>query len=263
MVFDSPPPAKKSLGQHFLLDNNIIQKIVALLDPTPADRVLEIGPGQGALTRFLAQKQLSVFCALEKDKHLAMRLPREFPGLAVAMADALRMDWRRLRLGAPWKVVGNLPYNIASPMLWDLVAAGGYSRGVFMVQKEVARRLAAAPHCKQYGALSVWVQSYARVTYAFTVGPGVFRPRPKVDSAVFVLEPFEAAWRAPERALSNMLRLCFQKRRKQLRTILRGQHQDIDNVLESLKIKGSDRPEDLSVESFNLLASRLESRIPA
>lgn len=261
------PAAKKSLGQHFLADTNIAGKIVAQLRLEPQDRVLEIGPGQGALTRHLAQalerQDIASLCALEKDRHWAMELPRQFPGLAVALTDALRMDWERLREGRCWKIVGNLPYNIASPLLWDMAAAGGFSLGVFMVQKEVAQRLAARPHSKQYGALTVWVQSFCHVRYGFTVGPQVFRPRPKVDSAVFSLELHENAGLVCRRALSHVVHLCFQKRRKQLGTILRSAWSDSASILESLGIDSSCRPEELSVEAFNRLARAVESRIPA
>lgn len=256
------PAAKKSLGQHFLHDANICNKIVKLLGLEPQDRVLEIGPGQGALTRILHKQQLASLCALEKDSYWATMLPRQLPGLAVAHADALRMNWGRLQAGRPWKLVGNLPYNVASPLVWDIAAAGGYSRCVFMVQKEVAQRLAAVPHSKQYGALSVWVQSHALVKLNFTVGPQVFRPRPKVDSAVFSLQP-RPEGTAPSWALSHVLHICFQKRRKQLRTILRTEYADVDNILESIEIDGRQRPEDLSVAAFDQLARRLESCIPA
>lgn len=259
---DSRPPAKKSLGQHFLHDANIAAKIVAQLDVDSSDRLLEIGPGQGALTRLLVQTGARSVCALERDSYWAMALPRQFPGLAVALTDALRMDWARLRQGQAWKLVGNLPYNIASPLVWDVVAAGGFSRGVFMVQKEVAQRLASGPGSRQYGALSVWVQSFASVRVCFTVGPQVFHPRPKVDSAVFVVEPHGEGV-IVSRALSHVLHLCFQKRRKQVRTILRSQWGDADNILELLNIDGSKRPEDLSVLCFNNLAKALESRIAA
>lgn len=259
---DSAPAARKSLGQHFLHDANIAAKIVALLEVDARDRVLEIGPGQGALTRLLVQSGARSVCAVERDRHWAMALPRQFPGLAVVLADALRMDWGRLRQGEAWKLVGNLPYNIASPLVWDIVAAGGFSRGVFMVQKEVAQRLASGPGSRQYGALSVWVQSFASVRVRFRVGPQVFRPRPKVDSAVFELEPHggggQVSW-----ALSHVLHVCFQKRRKQVRTILRTRWSDADKVLESLAIDGNMRPEELSVSCFNNLAKALESRIGA
>ncbi len=263
MFPESRPAAKKSLGQNFLCDANIARKIVDLLEAGPEDRVLEIGPGQGALTRILAARPLRSLCALEKDRHWAVALRAVVPRLAVCLGDAMFMDWPRLQKGRPWKVVGNLPYNIASPLLWDMAAAGGFSRGVFMVQKEVAQRLASGPHSKKYGALTVWVQSFATVRLAFTVGPQVFRPQPKVDSAVVVIEPRTQPLSVDQRALSHLLHGCFQKRRKQLRPILKPLYGDCDNMLGLVNLSGKERPEDISVEQFAMLANALKSGIPA
>ncbi len=263
MSSERHPAPRKSLGQHFLTDANIARKIVGLLQLEPGDRVLEIGPGQGALTRHLVALPLALLCTLEKDSHWAHALPRSLPGLRMIHGDAMTMDWGRLRRHGGWKLVSNLPYNVASPLLWDIAAAGGFTRGVFMVQKEVAQRLAAAPHNKQYGALTVWVQSFARVRLAFTVPPGAFRPPPKVDSAVFVLEPREVPLAVERGALSHVLHLCFQKRRKQLRSILKPLYPGLDPLLESLGLTGTERPEDLTVETFNLLARSLKSGIVA
>lgn len=257
------PPAKKSLGQHFLADANIARKIVDLLEVDAQDKVLEIGPGQGALTRWLAELPCAALCAIEKDRHWAFELPRRHTTLSVALADALTMDWNRLGQNPPWKVVGNLPYNVASPMLWDMAASRAFSRGVFMIQKEVARRLAAPPGNKLYGALGVWVQSFCEVKTAFMVGPQVFRPRPKVDSGVVVMVPRKRALAHDSQVLSRFLHLCFQKRRKQLGGILRPLGGHVGNVLESMGLSGKERPEELSVEVFNELAKRLEFGIPA
>ncbi len=258
-------PAKKSLGQHFLVDANIARKIVDLLEPTPGDRILEIGPGQGALTRWLVESPAAVVCALEKDRHWARELRHSYPSVGVALMDAMLFSWERLGQGGGWKVVGNLPYNVASPLLWNLAAAGGYLRGVFMVQKEVAGRLAALPGGKDYGGLSVWVQSFARIRTAFGVGPHVFRPRPKVDSAVVVFTPLDYPL-PPERrpTLSLLLRLCFQQRRKQLQTILRSSFAcDTRWMLDRLGLSGKERPETLRVETFHELALLAETVIPA
>lgn len=262
---DARIPAKKSLGQNFLVDANIARKIVGLLDVAPGDRILEIGPGQGALTRWLTESPAAVVCALEKDRHWAREMRRSFPAVGVALMDATRFSWDRLGHGGGWKVVGNLPYNVASPLLWDLAAAGGYLRGVFMVQKEVAGRLAAAPGGKDYGALSVWVQSFARIRTAFGVGPQVFRPRPKVDSAVTVFLPLDNPLEAERRAmLARVLKLCFQQRRKQLRTILRANYSSNASwMLERLGLSGSERPETLPVKIFHALALLADTVIPA
>ena len=185
------PRAKKSLGQHFLRREEICDRIAALLLPQAEDRVLEIGPGPGALTRALEAAPHACLLLLEKDRHWAAERQRQAaPRTQAVLTDALRFDWRRISPERPWKVIGNLPYNVASPLIWDIVSrAEGLKRAVFMVQKEVGQRLAAAPGNGHYGALSVWVQSYARPRLEFVVGPGAFSPPPKVDSAVLSFEP--------------------------------------------------------------------------
>ena len=141
------PRAKKSLGQHFLRREEICDRIAALLLPQAEDRVLEIGPGPGALTRALEAAPHACLLLLEKDRHWAAERQRQAaPRTQAVLTDALRFDWRRISPERPWKVIGNLPYNVASPLIWDIVSrAEGLKRAVFMVQKEVGQRLAAAP----------------------------------------------------------------------------------------------------------------------
>ena len=176
------------------------------------------------------------------------------------LTDALRFDWRRISPEHPWKVIGNLPYNVASPLIWDIVSrAEGLKRAVFMVQKEVGQRLAAAPGNGHYGALSVWVQSYARPRLEFVVGPGAFSPPPKVDSAVLSFEPLPPeAQPAHPKALARLLRICFQQRRKQLGGIFRraGLPQ-MERALDQAGLAPSLRPEALSTDDFQRLSSFL------
>ena len=176
------------------------------------------------------------------------------------LTDALRFDWRRISPERPWKVIGNLPYNVASPLIWDIVSrAEGLKRAVFMVQKEVGQRLAAAPGNGHYGALSVWVQSYARPRLEFVVGPGAFSPPPKVDSAVLSFEPLPPEARpAHPKALARLLRICFQQRRKQLGGIFRraGLPQ-MERALDQAGLAPSLRPEALSTDDFQRLSSFL------
>jgi 16S rRNA (adenine1518-N6/adenine1519-N6)-dimethyltransferase len=257
-VFARP---KRSLGQNFLVDRNIAAKIVATLGIVPGDTVIEIGPGRGALSGHILDAGPATFLALEKDRELAARLVREHPGMAVAMIDALRLDWRRLDRLPGVKLVGNLPYNIASPLLWDLCAeAARFSRGVFMVQHEVARRLAASPGGREYGALTAWVASFVRVEYCFKVPPTVFFPRPKVDSAVVALTPRPETERpADPPALSRLLKHLFSLRRKQLGGILKPWRDDAlvaffsDNGLSE-----RDRPENLSPNQLEALSRLLK-----
>lgn len=250
------PGAKRSLGQNFLRDANIARKIVTLLDAGPEDQVLEIGPGQGALTGLLRTCGARRLVLVEKDRALAFA--RKAEGVAeVILGDALAMPWERF--SEPWKCIGNLPYNVASPLMWEIVSrARGLQRAVFMVQKEVALRLTARAGTSAYGALSVWVQSFVRPALAFTVPPQVFWPRPKVDSAVVVFSPFAFAHDGKEpdcepADLAATLKTCFQRRRKQLGSIARACGVESE-ALERLGIDPGLRPENLTPENFQRLA---------
>jgi len=262
------PRAKKSLGQHFLHDSGICRRIVAALDLGPGDRVLEIGPGPGALSRWIAEARPAAYAAVEKDTALARDFGRAYPGAAVAAADALDCRWERLAPEGEWKLAGNLPYNVASPLIWEMVSrCRGMERLVCMVQKEVGRRLAAAPGSGEYGALSVWVQSFVAVRRLFDVGPGAFVPRPRVDSAVLALRPLpDGPLRRPAgqagfrpAALSGLLRQCFQQRRKQLGGILRSRWSSrVEEWLGARGLAPSVRPEELSPSDFQMLSNILE-----
>lgn len=260
------PFAKRSLGQNFLVDPNIAAKIVAAAHIAPEDTVLEIGPGRGALTRFIAEARPGRFFALEKDRGLARALSVGPGGPAVVVADAMDFAFERLAVFSPVKVVGNLPYNIASPLLWRLCSEGrGIERVVCMVQLEVARRIAAAPGGREYGALSVWLQSFARPTLLFKVGPDVFRPRPKVDSAVLLLRPLpEAARPVDPAALSGCVKRLFSGRRKQLRTLLRHDwSEELEKILFNEGLRPTSRPEELSPAGFANIAENLKNRFPS
>jgi 16S rRNA (adenine1518-N6/adenine1519-N6)-dimethyltransferase len=256
-----PPKAKKSLGQNFLQDANIARKIAACLQVDKDDRVLEIGPGPGMLTSFLREAQPARLYMVERDAYWAEIRQREnsvCPGNnQVILADALTMPW--FKFGGAWKIAGNLPYNIASPLIWDILSgASGLVRAVFMLQKEVGLRLAAHPGTGAYGALSVWVQSHAKPKLEFTVPPQVFRPIPKVYSAVLSFIPLAPGQRPAHPAkLSRLLKICFQKRRKQLAVILRSEKGFSMDLLEELHIKNTLRPEELSPGDFQRLAARL------
>ncbi|MCQ2445115.1 MAG: 16S rRNA (adenine(1518)-N(6)/adenine(1519)-N(6))-dimethyltransferase RsmA, partial [Mailhella sp.] len=214
--------AKKSLGQHFLRDEGVLRRIAALVGAEPGDRLMEIGPGPGALTALLREMPWERLILLEKDDHYAAEhAARPLPGLEVIPGDALAYPWEALE--GPWKIIGNLPYNVASPLMWDIVLrVPSLARGVFMIQKEVADRILASPGTKDYGALTVWIRSFASPRRGFVVGPGAFSPPPKVDSAVVVFDPIDRAAR-PERPdlLARLVKLCFSQRRKQLQGILR------------------------------------------
>ncbi len=250
-------PAKKSLGQNFLIDKNICRRIVAALAPTENDLILEIGPGRGALTEFLVQSDHYGLQVLEKDKALAAILARKYPDVQIIEGDALSFDWNAVQTETlktkSLKFVGNLPYNIASRLIWDIVSIPRrFERAVFMVQHEVALRLCAASGSRQYGALSVWVQAFCTVDYLFKVPPTVFRPQPKVNSAVLCFRPLHSCL-SPihSKALSDILKLCFQKRRKQLKNIFKEHAWELfAKEVGEIGILPSLRPEALSVQNF-------------
>mgnify|MGYP003815414403 CR=1 FL=1 len=257
---------KRSLGQNFLTDANIARKIVAALDIRPGDAVLEIGPGRGALTRHILERRPGRFRVLEKDDELADRLAAEHgQRIEIVRGDALRHPWEELKADEAWKIVGNLPYNIASPLIWDLVSRGNFARAVFMVQLEAGQRLAAKPGGRDYGGLSVWVQNHARVELLFKVPPQVFYPPPKVTSAVLQFFLHERR-PAPEAAaaLGATLKLCFQMRRKQLGSILKSKGiPEYSELISRLGLDPTARPETLAPEQFLALSQSLMFDFPA
>jgi 16S rRNA (adenine1518-N6/adenine1519-N6)-dimethyltransferase len=247
---------KKSLGQNFLIDKNIAQKIVRQLSLRPDETVLEIGPGQGALTRFI-YGQTEDIIALEKDLYLALDLKKKWPELSLINTDALLFPWAKLKKIKQLKIIGNLPYNVASPLMWDLFSQlTTFKRAVFMVQKEVGLRLVARPKNKVYGALSVWVQNFVQPKILFFVSPNVFYPRPKVDSAVLCFEPGKLLPDSDHaQKLARIVRLLFGKRRKQLGRILRTYwNERINFWFKEQGVSPKARPEDLSPDQFRSLA---------
>ena len=257
------PRAKKSLGQHFLHRRDICERIVVLLRVTPEDRIIEIGPGPGALTNVLQAAGPRRLVLLEKDDYWARdRQKTATQATQAVLTDALTFDWQRITPENPWKIIGNLPYNVASPLMWDIFhLCTGLIRAVFMVQKEVGDRLAADPGCKDYGALTVWTKSFVRPIRGFTVGPGAFSPPPRVDSAVLSFEPLprEARPASPEK-LARMLKICFQQRRKQLGSIFRrSQLEALVARLPELGIDPCLRPENLTPVQFQQMAALLPS----
>jgi 16S rRNA (adenine1518-N6/adenine1519-N6)-dimethyltransferase len=213
--------ARKRFGQHFLIDTYIIEGIVAAIDPQPQDALVEIGPGLGALTLPLLRR-CPAFTVVELDRDLAVRL-RRHAGLTVLEADVLRVDFAQLAqlLGRPLRIVGNLPYNISSPILFHLLeVADRVADQHFMLQAEVVQRMAASPGGKDYGRLSVMLQWRYDIRQVLEVPPQAFNPPPAVNSAVVRMLPLAHPPLQDSRVLGEVVTCAFSQRRKLLRHTL-------------------------------------------
>jgi 16S rRNA (adenine1518-N6/adenine1519-N6)-dimethyltransferase len=235
---------RKRFGQHFLHDPGVLARLVEAINPSKTDFMVEIGPGGGALTRPLLER-LSSLELIEVDRDLAASLAAEFPPprATVHCADALEYDFSRFPAGV--RIVGNLPYNISTPLLFHLARFAQRVRDLhFMLQLEVVERMVAAPSTAAYGRLSVALQARFRMKKLFKVSKGAFRPPPKVESAVVRLEPLSRILEIDE----QLLRRAFSARRKTLRNAL----PEIDFA--ALGIDSSLRPENLSPEDYARLS---------
>jgi len=243
---------RKRFGQHFLHDPYVLDRIVASIAPAAGDAIVEIGPGQGVLTRRLLER-VDAIDAIEIDRDLADELEREFPPerLRVHRADALKFDFAALP--GSLRVVGNLPYNISTPILFHLSEFAERLRDLhFMLQLEVVDRMVARPSTPEYGRLSVMLQTRFRMNKLFNVGPGAFSPPPKVESAVVRMIPLAPADRpqVDETALADLVRRAFSGRRKNLRNALGLEA----SLLETIGVDSSLRPENLSPGDFVRIA---------
>ena len=248
---------RKRFGQHFLVDRHYIERIVAALEPQLDDRIVEIGPGLGALTRPLLER-IDHLDVIEIDRDLAAKLTAEFGSdrLSVHVADALTFDFATL--GNPLRIVGNLPYYISSPLLFHLAQFDSSLRDVtVMLQKEVVDRMVAKPSTPDYGRLSVMLQVRFRIERLFNVPAGAFRPAPKVESAVVRLAPLrdQRPRLADERLFGEIVAAAFGQRRKTLRNALKALASEAD--LESAGIAAGARGETLSIADFVRLANAL------
>jgi len=259
--------ARKRFGQHFLADDSVIDAIVRAIAPARDDAVVEIGPGLGALTAPLLSR-LERLTVIELDRDLAARLRRQSAPetLHVIEADALTVDFAALgqtladpQHGQPLRIVGNLPYNISSPLLFHLMAAAERVRDQhFMLQREVIDRMVAKPGSRDYGRLSVMLQARYRMTKLLDVPPEAFEPPPRVMSAVVRMTPLPAERARPqnEALFTQLVARAFAQRRKMLRRALGDWAAQVP--WEALEIAPTARAEDLSVAQFMRLADALD-----
>ena len=248
------PRAKKRFGQHFLTDRHYLERIVAAIDPRPGDAMVEIGPGTGLMTERLLER-LERLHVVEIDRDLAEALRRRFPPgrLVVHEADVLEFAFEALPV--PLRVVGNLPYNVSTPILFRIAAVADRLRdAVFMLQREVVERMVAAPGTADYGRLSVMLQYRFAMASVLDVPPGAFTPPPKVDSAVVRMRPLaEGRPRARDEArFAALVAAAFSQRRKTLRNATRALAGPADFARAG--IDGLRRGETLSVAEFIALS---------
>lgn len=258
--------ARKRFGQNFLHDPGVIERIVRAINPKPDDAMVEIGPGLGALTEEIlaVNPNLQV---VELDRDLIPVLRTKFfnyPNFRIHEADALKFDFSQIVDDRPLRIIGNLPYNISTPLIFHLLGQSGVVRDMhFMLQKEVVQRMAATPGDNNYGRLGIMTQYFCKVQPLFEVGPGAFRPAPKVDSAIVRLAP-HATLPHPAKDLGTLqavVRTAFNARRKTLRKALAGMV-TVDQ-LRSLGINDGLRPENLGLADFVAIADLLVESRPA
>lgn len=263
------PRAKRSLAQNFLVDANLQRKLVRTLETTPADTVLEVGPGHGELSQHLVDR-VAHTVLVEKDDVLveALRLRwRSRADVEVVHGDALEINLATLLpTRASYRILSNLPYNVASPLLFAFLELRPVPiRIVITLQREMAARLTAAPGSKDYGALSVGVQARATAKIAFRIGRQAFRPVPDVDSAVVSVVPDPMRLeQLPTGSLRRLTRAAFSRRRKQLQKILRDAPEygldrgEVGKLCDKMGLDPRARPETLSPEQFVALARALD-----
>ena len=247
---------KKSLGQHFLIDNNVIAKILKSINASKEDRVIEIGPGTGALTKGLVEEHKDTH-AIEMDQRVIVVLKSELPSLTIHQKDVLKVDWKELVSGfGNTHVIGNLPYYITSPILFSLLESRAYFKeAILMMQKEVAERLVAKPSTKEYGILSVQTQCMSTPELLFDVSPNSFNPSPKVMSSVIRLTFNKPKLLCSDKMLKSVVRTAFNQRRKKLSNSLKP-------VLGDAKPDGfnfDERAENWTPDRYADLAELLES----
>ncbi len=258
---ESQHKARKRFGQNFLIDHGIIRDIVRAVHPHKDDQIVEIGPGKGAITQLLADSCDNI-SVIELDRDLVPWLKVKFekhPNFQLFQADALQFDFAQLiKNDCPLRIVGNLPYNISTPLIFHLLTYSTQVRDMhFMLQKEVVKRMAAQPGDSAYGRLGIMVQYYSAVENLFEVPPTAFDPAPKVDSAIVRLVPHtQLPFVANNiKTLETLVNVAFQQRRKTLRNSLK-QLLTLEQ-LESLPVDMTLRPEDISLQEYVAISNLL------
>jgi 16S rRNA (adenine1518-N6/adenine1519-N6)-dimethyltransferase len=248
---------KKYLGQHFLIDDKISERISEAISKTSKVNLLEIGPGTGALTKFLLHENIDLI-SYEVDEESITYLKNEYPTLKVLNKDILKTDWTKIFEGN-YSVTGNFPYNISSQILFKIYEnRTKIDEMVGMFQKEVAERVCSGPGTKRYGILSVLIQAFYNVEYLFTVNEEVFNPPPKVKSGVIkITRNNTIELDCDEKLFFKVVKAIFNQRRKMARNSLKSLLGDkkIDHVLLTK------RPEELSIENFTEITKMIESKI--
>ncbi len=252
--------ARKRFGQNFLHDPGVIEQIIRAINPKPDDAIVEIGPGLGALTEEIlaVNPRLQV---VELDRDLIPVLRTKFfnyPEFRIHEADALKFDFSELMVDRPLRIIGNLPYNISTPLIFHLLAQADVVQDMhFMLQKEVVQRMAAVPGDNNYGRLGIMTQYFCRVQPLFEVGSGAFRPAPKVDSAIVRLVPHRTLPHPAKdlATLQAVVRTAFNARRKTLRKALGGMVSVAQ--LQNLGINDGLRPENLALTDYVAIADLL------
>jgi 16S rRNA (adenine1518-N6/adenine1519-N6)-dimethyltransferase len=260
---ESSHKARKRFGQNFLIDHGIIRDIVRAVHPQRQDNIVEIGPGKGAITQLLADS-CDNLTVIELDRDLVPWLKIKFekhPNFQLFQADALQFDFAQLiRNDQPLRIVGNLPYNISTPLIFHLLSYSDRVQDMhFMLQKEVVKRMAAQPGESAYGRLGIMVQYYCAVEDLFDVPPTSFDPAPKVDSAIVRLVPYkELPHKATNiKTLENLVNVAFQQRRKTLRNALK---QLLDTeILEQLPLDLGARAEEISLADYVATSNLLDT----
>jgi 16S rRNA (adenine1518-N6/adenine1519-N6)-dimethyltransferase len=255
--------AQKKWGQNFLRSQAAVEKIVAAVQPEPGDTIIEIGPGKGALTRELARLGCPLV-AIEIDPTLAASLRAEL-GQTVHIVEDDATFWQPPP--GPFRVVGNLPYNVATPIIRSFIRQPGFVRGVFMVQKEVGDRMVAAPRSESYGFLTLYVRLFAEARTLLNLGPGAFDPPPQVRSTVVVLDAVSRSLSSESQQIIDLISAAFRMRRKTLLNNLNGYkglpREEALSAMEEAGLAAGVRAEAMTLADFDGLAQIIERRAVA